>query len=135
MIFPPPDFASGNVRPKAADYTVQLNNGVTPNGGVATDDGQLIMNFPAGAAVPRHGADNASVAPGGEAPGLCIVEGARLAIQQEPVRLGRGRSPLSAVDGLDVTGSVAFDTTTEGISAVSTSQSLRARSRNRSSVY
>jgi len=56
---PPPDFAAGNVKPKAADYTVQLNDGVTPNGGVATDDGQLIINFPAGAAVPRHGNDNA----------------------------------------------------------------------------
>ena len=58
---PPPFFASGNVKPTALTTTIALGaNGSAPTG-VATPDGQFVLNLGRGAIAPKAGATKVKV--------------------------------------------------------------------------
>ncbi|MBA3654859.1 MAG: hypothetical protein H0W70_11790 [Actinobacteria bacterium] len=56
---PPPDFAAGNVKPKATTVAIGLNPDDLPPAG-ASEDSQFVFNLPAGAIAVRGTEDKAS---------------------------------------------------------------------------
>lgn len=58
---PPPFFASGNVEPTAVTTSIKLGRDGSAPAGVATPDGQFVINLGGGAVAPRSGAKRVAV--------------------------------------------------------------------------
>ena len=58
---PPPFFASGNVEPKPVSMTVKVGRAGSAAAGIATPDGQFVINLPRGAVTPSAGAAKVNV--------------------------------------------------------------------------
>jgi hypothetical protein len=58
---PPSFFSSGNVKPKPATATIKLHRGGSEAAGVATPDGQFVINLARGAIEKRPGAGSVTV--------------------------------------------------------------------------
>ena len=56
FVDPPAFFASGNVRPSATSATIALSPDGSEPTGLATPDGQFVINLPRGAIAPKEGA-------------------------------------------------------------------------------
>jgi len=61
FVDPPAFFASGNVKPTAISTTVALRSGGSDPFGIATPDGQFVINLGRGAIAPTHGATAVAV--------------------------------------------------------------------------
>jgi hypothetical protein len=61
FVDPPPFFAAGNVMPGDVERSITIGPAGSAAAGVATPDGQFVIDLPSGAVAPRRGASSVAV--------------------------------------------------------------------------